>query len=310
MLRHTFVHLPGIGLKTERSLWQNGIHSWEFFHDEHARMLTPFGPVKYEALRSRLEVCRERLCALDPAYFAGALAQQHLWRLFADFRQCAAFIDIETTGLGGPSLRSGPPLNARASRNASSPRPIFCEGGPYDHITTATLYDGREVFYYIHGDNLDAFALDLRKYKILITYNGSCFDLPFIRDYFRVAVDHIHIDLRYLLRSLGYGGGLKGCEKSLGLDRAELNGVDGYFAVLLWREYRKTGNVKALETLLAYNMADTVNLETLMVQAFNMKVSETPFHELRIPLPCPPPIPFKPDTALIDELRQGYFSAF
>ena len=156
MLRHTFVHLPGIGLKTERSLWQNGIHSWEFFHDEHGWMLTPFGPRKYEALRSRLEVCRERLCALDPAYFAGALAPQHLWRLFADFRQCAAFLDIETTGLGGP----------------------------YDHITTAALYDGREVFYYVHGDNLDSFALDLRKYKILITYNGSCFDLPFIRNYF------------------------------------------------------------------------------------------------------------------------------
>ncbi len=197
MLRHTFVHLPGIGLKTERSLWQNGIHSWEFFHDEHARMLTPFGPRKYEALRSRLEVSRERLCALDPAYFAGALAPQHLWRLFADFRQCAAFLDIETTGLGGP----------------------------YDHITTAALYDGREVFYYVHGDNLDSFALDLRKYKILITYNGSCFDLPFIRNYFGQAVDHVHIDLRWLLRSLGYGGGLKRCEKSLGLDRAELTAL-------------------------------------------------------------------------------------
>jgi len=282
MLRHTFVHLPWIGIKTERSLWQKGIHSWDFFQDEHGWTLTPFGPGKYEALRSRLEVCRERLCALDPAYFAGALAQQHLWRLFADFRQCAAFIDIETTGLGGP----------------------------YDHITTAALYDGREVFYYIYGDNLDAFAHDLRKYKILITYNGSCFDLPFIRNYFRVAVDHIHIDLRYLLRSLGYSGGLKLCEKSLGLDRAELNGVDGYFAVLLWREYKKSGNVKALETLLAYNMADTVNLETLMVQAFNMKVSETPFHELRIPPPCPPCIPFKPDAALIDELRQSCFGVF
>ena len=152
--------------------------------------------------------------------------------------------------------------------------------------------------------------VDLRKYKILITYNGSCFDLPFIRNYFGIAVDHIHIDLRYLLRSLGYSGGLKRCEKSLGLDRAELNGVDGYFAVLLWREYKKRGNAKALETLLAYNMADTVNLETLMVQAFNMKVSETPFHELRIPLPCPPCIPFKPDAALIDELRQELFRSF
>ncbi len=61
------------------------------------------------------------------------------------------------------------------------------------------------------------FAADLGKYKVLITYNGSCFDLPFIRNYFGIAVDHVHIDLRYLLSSLGYRGGLKGCEKSLGL---------------------------------------------------------------------------------------------
>ena len=215
-------------------------------------------------------------------YFARTLTPQLLWRLFADFRECAAYLDIESTGLGGP----------------------------YDHVTTAALYDGREVFYYIYGDNLDLFARDLGKYKILITYNGTCFDLPFIRNYFRIGVDQVHIDLRYLLSSLGYRGGLKGCEKSLGLDRAELDGVDGDFAVLLWQEYRKRGNTKALETLLAYNMADTVNLENLMVQAFNMKVSETPFPELRIPLPCPPTVPFKPDAALIAELRRRYFGAF
>ncbi len=279
MLQNTFVHLPGIGLRTELSLWQKGIHSWESFCDEHGVRLAPFGRRKYEDLRVRLEECRERLYARDPAYFAGALRPQFLWRLFADFRGCAAYLDIETTGLGGP----------------------------HDHITTAALYDGREVFYYIYGDNLDFFAQDLVKYQILITYNGSCFDLPFIRHYFGIAVDHVHIDLRYLLSSLGYRGGLKGCEKRLGLGRAELDGVDGYFAVLLWNEYRQRGNPKALETLLAYNIADTVNLENLMVQAFNMKVSETPFHELKIPLPCHPSVPFKPDAALIDELRQRYF---
>ena len=149
-------------------------------------------------------------------YFADALTPKLLWRLFADFRECAAYLDIETTGLGGP----------------------------YDHITTAALYDGRNVFHYVYGDNLDLFARDLGKYKILITYNGACFDLPFIRSYFGIAVDQVHIDLRYLLSSLGYRGGLKGCEKCLGLDRAELDGVDGYFAVLLWNEYRKSGNKK------------------------------------------------------------------
>lgn len=278
VLQHTFVHLPGIGLKTERSLWEKGICTWEFFRDEDGWKRASIGRTKYEALRERIEICRARLCAVDPQYFAGTLAPHHLWRLFADFRECAAFIDIETTGLGGPC----------------------------DHITTAALYDGREVFHYVYGDNLDQFAHDLGKYKILITYNGACFDLPFIRHYFGIAVDHVHIDLRYLLANLGYRGGLKGCERSLGLDRCELDGVDGWFAVLLWREYGRTGNPKALETLLAYNIADTVNLENLMVQAFNMKVSQTPFLELKIPLPCSPEIDFKADVALIEKLRLGY----
>ncbi|MGO9311488.1 MAG: ribonuclease H-like domain-containing protein [Syntrophobacteraceae bacterium] len=279
MLQNTFAHLPGIGLKTELSFWRKGIHSWESFSDEHAWGRAHFSPGRYKALRARLEICRERLRARDPAYFADGLTPKLLWRLFADFRECAAYLDIETTGLGGP----------------------------YDHITTAALYDGRKVFYYIHGDNLDLFARDLAKYKILITYNGACFDLPFIRSYLGIAVDQVHIDLRYLLSSLGYRGGLKGCEKCLGLDRAELDGVDGYFAVLLWNEYRKTGNKNALETLLAYNIADTVNLENLMVQAFNMKVGETPFIELKIPLPCPPTVPFEPDAELIEKLRQRYY---
>jgi len=43
---------------------------------------------------------------------------------------------------------------------------------------------------------------------------------------------------------------LKFCEKALGLDRGDLDGVDGYFAVLLWRDYQKKHNEKALETLL------------------------------------------------------------
>ena len=279
MLQNTFVHLPGIGLKTELSFWQKGIHCWDFFSDEHAWDRTPFSRGRYNTLRERLEICRERLGAMDPAYFADALQPKLLWRLFRDFRQCAAYLDIETTGLGGP----------------------------YDHITTAALYDGHKVFYYIYGDNLDLFARDLGKYKILITYNGSCFDLPFIRNYFGIAVDQVHIDLRYLLSSLGYRGGLKGCEKCLGLDRAELDGVDGYFAVLLWNEYRRSGNKKALETLLAYNIADTVNLENLMVQTFNMKVGETPFFDLKIPLPCPPTVPFAPDAELIEMLRQRYY---
>ena len=279
MLRHTFVHLPGVGPKTEGSLWEKGIHSWDIFLDECGRLPCPFGQKKYAALSAQIELCRERLEALDADYFAGAMPPSLHWRLFTDFRACAAYVDIETTGLSGPN----------------------------DHITTAAIYDGTRVFHYVHGQNLESFASDLMKYKLLVTYNGTCFDLPFISRYFGIPINHAHIDLRYLLAGLGYRGGLKGCEKRLGLDRGELEGVDGYLAVLLWSEYREKGDDKALSTLLAYNMADAVNLENLMVQAFNMKVANTPFNHLKLPLPFSPSIDFQPAPALVAELRRRSF---
>src|SRR5262249_32749913 len=111
--------------------------------------------------------------------------------------------------------------------------------------------------------------------------------------------------LRYVLASLGYSGGLKGCERQLGIDRGELDGVDGYFAVLLWRDYQQ-GNNAALETLLAYNALDVVNLERLMVEAYNKKIEETPFALVNeLPLPIPPEtLPFQPDLETIERIRR------
>ena len=115
----------------------------------------------------------------------------------------------------------------------------------------------------------------------------------------------VHIDLRYLLKSLGYSGGLKGCEKKAGIDRGELEGIDGYFAVHLWNDYQKNHNQKALETLLAYNIQDVVNLETLMVLSYNLKLKDTPFvqsHQLSFP--SIPEVPFKADLETIEKLRE------
>ncbi|MEN6441399.1 MAG: ribonuclease H-like domain-containing protein [Syntrophobacter sp.] len=277
MLQNTFVHLPGVGIKTEQALWSAGICSWDTFRDP-ATCSLPFGKRKSEALREYLGQCGDHVSGSNPAFFARTLPTQLLWRLFPDFRHCTAYLDIETTGLGDPG----------------------------DHITTAALYDGREIFHYVHGDNLDQFPQDLAKYKVLVTYNGSCFDLPFIRSSFGVPLEQVHIDLRFLLHNLGYRGGLKGCEKQLGLCRNELDGVDGYFAVLLWQEYKKKRNRGALETLLAYNIADAVNLETLMVKAYNLKLKETPFRELELEAPRPVSSTFMPDMKLIRELRDRW----
>jgi len=129
--------------------------------------------------------------------------------------------------------------------------------------------------------------------------------VPFIESCFSTHLDQAHIDLRYVLKSLGYSGGLKACEKKLGIDRGDLDGVDGYFAVILWKDYLKTKNPKSLETLLAYNIADVMNLEILMIKAFNMKIAGTPFQDSdRISLPDQPELPFTADMETVRRLKR------
>jgi uncharacterized protein YprB with RNaseH-like and TPR domain len=82
-----------------------------------------------------------------------------------------------------------------------------------------------------------------------------------------------------VLKSLGLSGGLKGCERQLGIDRGDLSDIDGYYAVILWQKYKRTGNENTLKMLLDYNSADARNLETLLVIAYNMKLKDTPFYD-------------------------------
>src|SRR5262249_48058816 len=157
-------------------------------------------------------------------YFADKLPPNQHWRLYWDFHESCAFVDIETTGLSS-----------------------------FDEITTIALYDGQTVRYYVNGENLDQFSSDILDYSLLITYSGKSFDVPFIQRHFNIRVPQAHIDVRYPLQSIGLKGGLKACERALGLDRTDLEGLSGEVAPLLWDEYRRRKNVKALETLLAYN---------------------------------------------------------
>ena len=109
-----------------------------------------------------------------------------------------------------------------------------------------------------------------------------------------------------MLSSLGYRGGLKGCEKQLGMDRGDLSDIDGFFAVLLWDEYQKTGDPKALETLLSYIIQDTINLENLIVTAYNLKLKDTPFYETHMIADSPPQVnPYSTDLATVDRIKNS-----
>ncbi|MEA3468054.1 MAG: ribonuclease H-like domain-containing protein [Thermodesulfobacteriota bacterium] len=271
MLTHSFIHLPGIGAKTEKKLWQAGIHRWPQWQDNPPVKLPNSSPPE---LSSLLHSSMENL-AKDPEFFSQRLPANEQWRLFSHFRDRTAYLDIETTGLGQDS-----------------------------EITTIALYDGHQVHCYVNGQNLDDFANDIWNYEILVTYNGKGFDVPFLERWFHTKLTHAHIDLRYILAKLGFTGGLKGCEKQMGIQRGALDGVDGYFAVLLWQDYINNDNEKALETLLAYNIADTVNLEYLLTEAYNRNVLATPFgQDLLLAPPKAPPIPYIPDFNTVQRIK-------
>jgi uncharacterized protein YprB with RNaseH-like and TPR domain len=227
-----------------------------------------------------LQASAEHLGRGNPHWFAQRLPPTQTWRLFADFRSTCAFLDIETTGMS-----------------------------VYDEVTAIALYDGRTVRSYYRGHNLEEFSRDVQAYRLLVTYNGKTFDLPFLERCLGCRFDQAHIDLRYVLKSLGLSGGLKNCERQLGLERPGLEDVDGFTAVLLWREYQRRQNRRALETLLAYNVQDTVVLETLMVHACNRKLAALEAlpcaADYRLPVPTLPLNPYQPDAEIVRRVAGG-----
>ena len=278
MLRNSFQHIPGIGEKTEKQLWNSGIIDWSCFSKTSGINLTP---KRIQTITDYIEESKKNLQNNNPNFFSTLLSSAQQWRIFSEFRNSIAYIDIETTGLE-----------------------IW-----NNDITTIALYDGSSIKYYVKGQNLDDFINDIKNYNVIVSYNGKTFDVPFIEHYFNTKLNHAHIDLRYVLKSLGYSGGLKKCEKALGVGRGDLDGVDGYFAILLWLDYQQNQNEKALETLLAYNIEDVVNLETLIVKSYNMKIKDTPFSQTHLlPIPQPPKIPLTPDPETIDRIKREMVS--
>jgi len=220
MLCATFRHLSGISARVEQHLWASDIRNWD---ELLAHPAPPLGPTRLRSACEQLELSQTHLADGNPHWFRDRLPARDLWRIFPEFRTSVVYLDIETTGLDRGR----------------------------DAVTTIALYDGGSIRTYVQGRNLPDFVRDIQNYALLVTYNGKCFDVPFIESALRTRLPQVHIDLRHLLHSLGLRGGLKGCERQLGLSRGELDGVDGYFAVLLWRSTHRTirriGNAARLQ---------------------------------------------------------------
>jgi len=248
LLEHTFIHIPGIGPKTERHLWWNGILTWKDFLSAKK---SPLSPSRDSFVRQNVDASLENRNNIR--FFTNKLSPADIWRLFGRFKDKAVYLDIETTGL--------------------------YQG--VDEITVIGLYDGKTAKTFVQGINLVEFESEINTYELVITFNGAQFDLPFIRRQFpSIFLPPAHIDLRFFLKKLGYSGGLKAIEKSFDLHRASaIEGMDGYEAVLLWKAYQ-WGDESALERLIQYNTADIVHLKPLMEEGYEeMKTRLLSFNE-------------------------------
>jgi uncharacterized protein YprB with RNaseH-like and TPR domain len=239
MIKRTFVHLPGVGLRTEAQFWRQGLATWEDFLT--VRRVSGLGAERLAWLRGLLEESLRHLHR--PEYFASCLPTGELWRLFHHFRSRTAYLDIETTGAG------------------------WWEQA----VTVVGLYDGQVMRQFVMGHNLIDFPGALADVDMLVTFNGTQFDLPVLRASFPdLVLPPLHLDLRFILARLGYRGGLKRLEPLFGITRApEVAGLNGYDAVLLWERFQR-GDLTARKLLLQYNEEDVLNLETLMEQAFEL----------------------------------------
>lgn len=235
LLKRTFLHLPHIGERRERWLWKLGIASWN-------ELLLRMDSLSFPPhLRTRIEQCliesMQALRTLDASYFERRLPPREHWRAYEEFKGCVQCLDIETTGL-------------------------FPSGS---YITVVGLYDGRRVRQFVRGENLDELPHALEGCRLLLTFNGRRFDVPFLLSEIpELEMQCMHADLLHLTRRLGIKGGLKSVEAQLGIARPEeVQGLDGYDAVRLWRQHER-GVDGALERLLEYNAQDVINLQRIM----------------------------------------------
>jgi len=268
MITATFQIAPGFGARRELRLWQAGVVHWAAYETSGVRLPRPADA----ALRAAIDAASAAHAAGDVARLAALLPAGEHWRLFQAFGADAAYLDIETSddvvGFAG--------------------------------ISAIGVLDRRGPRLLLAGRDLHCFPELARRWSLLVTFNGSSFDVPILRRAFpEWEPPRAHIDLRHVLGRLGLVGGLKAIERrvsalhrspALHLTRPDhLAGLDGGDAGWLFRRGRD-GDRAALCRFAEYNLYDVINLRTLTAYAYNALVDvQTKYAPaVRIGMPCVP----------------------
>jgi uncharacterized protein YprB with RNaseH-like and TPR domain len=211
MLKSTFLHLQGVGKKTERALWQKGITTWDEYRCLVGKQLSIFDTAESD--------------------------HADYYRIALTYPDETIFLDIETTGLS-----------------------LY-----YDQLTIVGWSVGKEYGVYINGQEDTLLRTALENAKVIVTFNGTMFDLKFLHKTFKeLYIPLVHLDLRFFSKRVGLAGGQKKIEKEIGFTRADnLIEMFGESAPILWHQYRR-GDNKALKKLIEYNHADVEGMKCIL----------------------------------------------
>ncbi len=254
MLTSSFIFAKGMNEEMERAVWAHGITSWELLRKHPEEVAEVIGAGRCQKLLEAVNEAQQAHLTKDVAWFRAHWPDKELWRLWQGYcpAERVALVDIETTGL--------------------TPG--------YDQITVIGLADGASARVYVAGrpqpgdEVLDSFRAAIRNYDLVVTFNGSGFDVPFIEKHFRESnfrFEQPHLDLLPPARTLGLGGGLKDMEKQLGIVRsADIKDMRGTEAIQLWGAW-KGGDIAAYKRLTTYCKADCVNLKEFADHVYRRK---------------------------------------
>lgn len=253
MIKKSFIFLEGIRERTEQKLWSQGINNWnDFIKSNDIKGVGSKRRIFYD---QKIRAASEALRNEQSSFFTG---MKDSWRLYDYFKDKVVFLDIEISNR-------------------------------YGDITIMGLFDGIDTKVMVKGINLDKELLkkELSNYKLIISFNGSSFDLPKIDKYFDDIIPEVpHIDLRHVCAKVGLTGGLKEIEKELGLDRPHIiDTMYGGDPTLLWKRWLATGDCDYINLLVRYNEEDIINLKPIAEHAIKKLWKKIRYQQNESPQP-------------------------
>ena len=236
MIKNSFIFLEKFGKRKEKKIWQQ-VKDWREFLE--AKSVKGIAKEKKHYYDRKIKEAKEALLREDSSYFIDKLPKVEMWRLYGYFKEEAGYLDIEVDSKG--------------------------------KVILVGVSDYHKSNFFVKGVNLSKTSIEkeLLKYKLIITFNGSSFDLPKLKKQLMISISIPHIDLKPLCVNLGLKGGLKEVEKELNLQRPQhLQGNP----VSLWKAFHASNDREYLDLLIEYNREDIENLKGVM-EVVNKRLS-------------------------------------